>query len=88
MCISAAYQSKKNLKIAYWNIHGVKSKVIEDKLSDREFLNKISKRDILGLAELHTDEEISIPGFKLIKQKFRAKTSKRAQNWWGYCNIS
>ena len=87
MCISAAYQSKKILKIAYWNIHGVKSKVIEDKLSDREFLNKISKSDILGLAELHTDEEISIPGFKLIKQKFRTN-QQRAQNWWGYCNIS
>ena len=76
MCISAAYQSKKILKIAYWNIHGVQFKVIEDKLSDREFLNNIAKSDILGLAELHTDEEISIPGFKLIKQKFRAKTSK------------
>ena len=27
----------------------------------------------MGLAELHTDDEVSIPGYKLVKQKFMEK---------------
>ena len=79
MCISAASKSQKSLKflkLAYWNIHGVKSKIIGDKLSDTEFLDKISDSDIVGLTELHTDDEVFIPGFKLIKQKIREKSHK------------
>ena len=64
------------LKIAYWNIHGIKSKVLENKLHDAEFLKKILDSDIVGLSELHTSEEASLPGFKLVKQKFREKFHK------------
>ena len=31
---------------------------------------------MVGLAELHTSEEASLPGFKLVKQKFRKKCHK------------
>ena len=65
-----------NVKCAYWNLNGVKSKVVGEKLLDTEFLDAIAGTDILGLAELHTNEEISVPGFKFIKQKIREKNLK------------
>ena len=75
MCINTKI-SQTTLKVAHWNIHGTKSKVIGNKLYDREFLQKILSCDIVGLSELHTSEEVSIPGFKLVKQKFRDKSHK------------
>ena len=68
--------SAKSIKISHWNIHGVKSKMISDKLIDEDFLNKIRGSDIIGLTELHTNEVVSIPGYKLLKQKFREKHHK------------
>ena len=76
MCSGAKNRNEKSLKISYWNIHGVKSKITNNKLSDDEFLQNISKSDIVGLAELHTNEEVSLPGYKLMKQKFREKQHK------------
>ena len=60
----------------FWNIHGQISKDIGDKFNDAEFLNVCKNYDILGLAELHTLSKPSIKGFKLIKDKIRAKTHK------------
>ena len=44
----------------YWNIHGVKSKIVGNKLANQDFL------DI-------TEEDIAIPGFHLLKQTKRKK---------------
>ena len=66
--------SKRNL--CFWNIHGHTSKLIGDKLSDLEFLRICRDSEILGLAELHTDTTLSIPGYRLIKQKNREKITK------------
>ena len=40
----------KEIKICYWNIHGRKSKLIQDKLLDPEFV-------AIALTELHTEEK-------------------------------
>ena len=61
------------LTICYWNIHGWRSKIIGNKLVDPEFLQKISKFDIVALAELHCEKEVSLPGYKNLKQNIRDK---------------
>ena len=63
----------KMLQLCYWNIHGWSSKIMGNKLIDPEFLEKVSKFDIVALSELHSDEELSLPGFISIKQKIRKK---------------
>ena len=72
MCISQ-YKCPMSLHSMYWNIHGTNSKIIGNKLVDPEFLNKISNKDIVRHSELHTNDMISLPGFKLINQHFREK---------------
>ena len=64
------------IKILYWNIHGISSRVTGDKNSDPNFLKVISDYDVVCLSELHTNKTISIPGYSLKKQKFRQKTYK------------
>ena len=64
------------INLLFWNIHGQHSKTVGDKLTDNDFLNKINDCHILGLVELHTDSIVNIPGFTLIKQKFRKKNHK------------
>ena len=63
-------------KCIYWNIHGISSKVFGDKTKDPKLLEIVSDYDIVCFSELHTDKNISIPGFKLKKQKFRPRTHK------------
>ena len=63
----------RQLVLSFWNIEGYNSQLIGNKLEDPEFLNVVSKSDILGLAELHAEKELSIPGFKILKQKNRPK---------------
>ena len=63
----------KCLKICYWNIHGWSSKIIGNKLADSEFLEKISDCDIVALSEIHSNKELSLPGFISLKQKIRKK---------------
>ncbi len=67
---------RRQLVCSFWNIEGYKSQVIGNKLEDPEFENVIRRSDILGLAELHANQEVSIPGFKNIKQKNREKKTK------------
>ena len=74
MCLSKSYQ--RPIVCSYWNIQGYKSKIVGNKLEDPEFLNIISGSDILGIAELHANIEVSIPGFKCMKQKIRGKKFK------------
>ena len=62
-----------SMKIGYWNIHGHKSKLIGNKLIDPEFMEMISDKDIIGLGEIHSEGEVSIPGFVSKKQKIREK---------------
>ena len=61
------------LKICYWNIHGWSSKIVGNKLVDREFLEKIKKFDIVALSEIHCENEVSLPGYISLKQKIRDK---------------
>ena len=61
----------RQLNVSFWNIEGFKSQLIGNKLEDPEFLNVVRKADILGLAELHADTKVSIPGFENIMQKNR-----------------
>ena len=70
-CLHTSY-----LNICYWNIHGSTSKIIGNKLSDSEFLSKISKCDVVCLSEIHSSKEVSIPGFYCIRQKIREKCHK------------
>jgi exonuclease III len=65
-----------SLKLCYWNIHGWSSKIIGNKLCDKEFLGKILNYDIVALAELHSEKKLSLPGFMNIDQKIRDKTHK------------
>ena len=51
-----------SFNVTYWNIHGWKSKIIDNKLADPDFLRHIENCDILGLSELHTHDPVSIPG--------------------------
>ena len=64
------------IRCMYWNIHGVKSKIVENKLLNQDFLDVVSQYDIIGLGELHTQEDIDIPGYHLIKQKNRRRTHR------------
>ena len=64
------------IKCIYWNIHGVKSKIVGNKLVNQDFLDVVSQYDIIGLGELHAQEDIDIPGYHLIKQKNRNITHK------------
>ena len=65
-----------HLKCCYWNIHGWSSKELGNKLTDHEFLSKISHCDVVCLSELHSEKEVSLPGFISVKQKIREKTHK------------
>ena len=60
----------------YCNIHGGKSKIVENKLLNQDFLDVVSQYDIIGLGELHTQEDIDIPAYHLIKQKNRRRTHR------------
>ena len=73
---SITTENLKNIKVAFWNIHGVKTTEVRNKLHDPEFLNKISRHDIIGLSELHTPDSVSLPGYTLIKQKIRNEKHK------------
>ena len=64
------------LSSCYWNIHGHSSKLIGNKLCDPEFLSKIGGSDLVCLSEIHSDREVSIPGYICLKQKIRKKTHR------------
>ena len=49
------------LKVGYWNINGHTSKRVGEKLSDPEFLNLVKDIDILGMGELHAEQEVCVP---------------------------
>ena len=57
---------KNQLEICYWNMHGLNSPLIEDKILDIEFLEKLGNSDIVALTELHTDrKDLLIPEYTL-----------------------
>ena len=69
--------SNEHIKICHWNIHGKKSPIIDDKLSDMEFIMQLGNCDYVVLTEIHSDEkDLHIPGYKLLKHKIRSKTHK------------
>ena len=82
---SETSEKSKSLKVCYWNIHGWSSKIIGNKLEDSDFLEKIANCDIVALSELHSDKELSLPGFIRIKQKIRKKLHKGPKIAGGLC---
>jgi len=56
------------LKVASWNIQGVKTKTI-NKLEDSDVLKCISQNDIIGISETHTNKSdtVNIDGFHHIR---------------------
>ena len=64
------------LRCGYWNIHGHKSKMVGNKFCDPDFLKLLSDRDIIGIGEIQSASEVSIPGFVNLKQKIREKKIK------------
>ena len=68
------------MKHAFWNINGYKSKIIGNKLVNRDFIDEIKGCDIVGLVETHvhskTLDQLAIPGFKRIDYKIREPHSK------------
>ena len=67
---------KDKLRCLYWNIHGIYSQILGDKNNNHEFLKIIADFDVICISELHTNNVISIPGFCVMKQKFRPKNHK------------
>ena len=62
------------IQISSWNIHGFKSKIVDNKLNDPTFLKEVENDDIVSLVETHNndfDDQLSIPGFKRVKVKNR-----------------
>ena len=57
-------------------MHGISSKILGEKNKDPHFIKIIQGYDVVALSELHTQINISIPGFHLKKQKFRTKNHK------------
>ena len=57
-------------------MHGIYSRSIGDKHKDPKFIEIVSQYDVVCISELHTKNKISIPGYTVIKQKFRTKKHK------------
>ena len=57
-----SHNNFKSIKVSYWNVHGIHSKIIGNKLFDKDFQDNITHCDIIGLAELHTDSDVILPG--------------------------
>ena len=45
-------------KFTFWNIAGIKSKIIGNKLTEPDFLSEVHKADIIGLTENHVHDVI------------------------------
>ena len=65
-----------SLLCSHWNIEGHKSAIVGNKLEVHEFLKVVSKSDIVGLTELHAEEEVFIPGIKFKKREKNSKGYK------------
>ena len=71
------------IQISTWNIHGYKSKIVNNKLTDPTFLKEVENDDIVSLVETHNndlDDQLSIPGFKRVKVKNRPSNSLKSSS--------
>ena len=50
----------KPLKVITWNIHGISSQSLGDKLADPDFLTQVSDFDMVCLVETHENENSSL----------------------------
>ena len=74
------------IQISAWNINGLRSKILGDKLTDKSFLKEVENDDIIALTETHNndkDDTLSIPGYQRIKVKNRPKTNSSNKNSGG-----
>ena len=68
---------KRALKCVCWNINGIKSTVVNEKLKTDEFLEAVNDHDIIGLVETHSDgSAIDIPGYHCLHIN-REKSGKK-----------
>ena len=71
----------KSHRFIIWNIHGLNSKTLGNKLDDNEFLAEVKTHDIICLTETHENEtsELNILGFQKVvsvkRQKVKNKSS-------------
>ena len=75
------------IQISSWNIHGFKSKIVDNKLNDPTFLKEVENDDIVSLVETHNndfDDQLSIPGFKRVKVKNRPSNSNKSSGGLAY----
>ena len=75
------------IQISTWNIHGYKSKIVNNKLTDSTFLKEVENDDIVSLVETHNndlDDQLSIPGFKRVKVKNRPSNSLKSSGGLAY----
>ena len=76
-----------DLNISFWNINGYKSRIVGNKFADPDFLVEVQKCDIVGIGETHIHdeilEELSIPGFVLLKYKNRKKSTRNNKSFGG-----
>ncbi len=56
---------RKSLKITTWNIHGLRSQSLADKVLNPDFISEISDSDIIAVVETHEHEQtnMNISGF-------------------------
>ena len=74
-------QMNKSLKFIIWNIHGLNSKTLGNKLEDNDFLAEVKTHDIICITETHENDtsDLSILGFQKVvsikRQKVKNKSS-------------
>jgi exonuclease III len=75
--------NQNSLKIAYWNVEGLKLSSSDPKTEDPRFVSEIKKHDIICLAETHCSEEqyINVDGYRCFKI-CRSK-AKRVNRYFG-----
>ena len=77
----------KALKISSWNINGITSKYLGNKLYDTDFLNELEGSEIVGITETHVHKGIqdilAIPGYIRVAYKYKPLKTKMNKGYGG-----
>ena len=76
---------KRAINLTYWNINNYKSKLLGNKLCDRDFLSECRNSDIIALVETHASslDGLTIPGFEKPYVNISAIQSKHKKPYGG-----
>ena len=66
------------LSISAWNIHGLKHKMLGDKLSNIDFIENVKDLDLIFLTEIWSNEINGIPGFMTLSTITATRKSNSA----------